>query len=84
MDELGLQFLQARLGFLPFGQVADKAREETLVRRPHFADRQFHREGGSVFPFSDNNAPDADDPPLAGPQIALQIAVMTFTVGRRA
>ena len=82
MDELGLQFLQARLGLLPFGQVADEARKETLVRRPHFADRQFHRECGAVFPFSDNDAPDADDPALPGPQIALQIAVVTFTIGR--
>ena len=39
MDELGLQLLQPRLGFLPLGQVADEAGEEAPVagvasRRP--------------------------------------------------
>ena len=33
VHELGLQFLQARLGLLPLGQVADEAGEEALRRR---------------------------------------------------
>ena len=78
MDELGLQLLQARLGSLPFGQVPDEAGKESLVGRPHFADRQFHRERGAVLALSDNDAPDADDAALAGPQVALKITRRDF------
>ena len=82
MDELGLQLLQPRLGLLPFGQVADEAGEETPVAGFHLADRKLHREGRAVLALADHDAADADDPPLAGPQIALEIAVVVFAIGR--
>ena len=38
VDQLGLQFLQPRLGLLPLGEVADEAGEEALIAR--FASRR--------------------------------------------
>ena len=82
MDELGLQLLQPRLGLLPLGQVADEAGEEALVARSHLADRKLHREGRAVLALADHHAADADDAPLAGAQIALEIAIVRLAVGR--
>ena len=81
VNEFGLKFLQPGFGFLPFGEIADKAREEALVRRPHFTDSQLHRKRRAIFAFSDNDASDPDDPAFAGPRIAFEIAIMAFTVG---
>ena len=83
MHELGLQFLQPRFGLLPLGQVADEAGEEAPVAGAHLADRQLHREGRAVLALADDHAADADDAPLAGAQIALEIAVVALAVGRR-
>ena len=83
MDELGLQFLQPRFGFLPLGQIANEASKETAVAHMHFADRELHRESRAVAALADHDAADADDSPLAGPQIATQIAVVIFAIGRR-
>ena len=66
MHQLGLQFLQARFGLLPLGQVADEAGEETLVAGFHLADRELHRKGRAVLALADHDAADADDAPLAG------------------
>ena len=83
MDQLGLQLLQPRLGLLPLGQVADEAGEEALVARAHLADRKLHREGRAVLALADHDAADADDAPLAGRQVAREIAVVALAVGRR-
>ena len=72
-----------RFGHLPLGQVADEAGEETPVARFHFADRKLHRKGRAVLALADDHAADADDAALAGGQIALQVAVMVFAIGRR-
>ena len=82
MHQLGLQFLQARFGLLPLGQVADKAGEKAPVARFHFADRKLHREGRAVLALADDHAADADDAALAGVHIALHVTVMVFAVRR--
>ena len=83
MDEFGLQFLQPRLGLLPFGQVADEAGEEALIAHVHFADGKLHGKGRAVVALADDDAADADDPPLAGAQIAVEVAVMIVAVRLR-
>ena len=83
MNKLGLQLLQARLGALPFGEVADEAGEKALVVGAHLADRELHREGRAILALADHHAPDADDAGFVGAQIAREIAVVFVTVGRR-
>ena len=83
VDEFGLQFLQPRFGFLAFGQVADKAGEEALLAHMHFADGEFHRKRRAVAALPDDNTADADDAPLAGAQIAIDIVVVIAAIGRR-
>ena len=68
MDQFGLQLLQARLGLLALGQVADEAGEKALLAGSHLADRQLHRKGRAVLALADHDAADADDAPLAGAQ----------------
>ena len=63
---LRLQLLQPGLGQLPLGQVADEAGEVALPRRAHLADRELHGKGRAVLALAHDDAPDADDPPLAG------------------
>ena len=75
-SELGLQFLQPRLGLLPLGEVADEAGEEALLARPHLADRELHGEGRAVLALADDHAVDADDALLARGEIAWDVAVM--------
>ena len=60
-----------------------KPGEEALVARAHLADRELHRKGRAVLALADHHAADADDPPLAGAQIAIEIAVMALAIGRR-
>ena len=50
----------------------------------HLADRELHRKGRAVLALADHHAADADDAPLAGGQIALQIAVVRLAIGRPA
>ena len=83
MDQLGLQFLESRLGLLPFGQVADEAGEEALIAHVHFADGKLHGKGRAVLALADNDTADADDAPLVGAQIAVEVAVMVALVRLR-
>jgi hypothetical protein len=83
MHELGLQLLQPRLRLLTFREVADESGEEALIARAHFADGKFHRESRAVLALADDDAPDPDDAPLSGPQIALDIGVVILAVRRR-
>ena len=82
MNELGLQFLQAYFGLLPLGEIADETGKETLIAHLHFADGEFHRERRAVFALADDDAADADNSPLAGPQVTLQITVVIFAIRR--
>src|ERR1035438_9847830 len=83
MDQLGLEFLQARFGLLALGQIADKAGEKSAVARFHLADRKLHREGRAVLALADHDAADADDATFARSHIALQVAVVVFAIGPR-
>ena len=76
VHELGLKFLQAGFGLLTLGQVADEAGEIPLPGGTHLADRELHREGRAILALADHDAADADDPLLAGREIAPDIAVM--------
>ena len=66
VDELGLQFLQPRLGLLMLGEVADEAGEIGLAAGLHLADRQMHRERRAVAALAGHDAADADDVRIAG------------------
>ena len=48
---------------------------------PHLADGQLHWKGRAVLALADDEPADADDPPLAGAKIALEIAVMLLAIG---
>ena len=81
VDQFRLQLLQPRLGFLPFGKVADEAGEEAPLARLHLPHRQLHRKGGTVAPFADHHPADADDPPFAGGDVTGKIGVVAVAVG---
>ena len=83
MHKLRLQLLQAGIRFLPFGQVPDEAGKETRARRFHLSDGQFHGKGRAILALADNDPPHADDPSLACLEIAPEIAIVIFAVGRR-
>ncbi len=82
VHQFALQFMQARVGRLPLGQVADEAREEAAPRAGlHLPHRQLHGEGRSIPALTDDHAAYANDPTLAGLVVALQISVVVFPVG---
>ena len=83
MNEFGLQFLQPGLGLLTFGEIADEAGEEALLGDFGFADRKLEWKRRAVLALADDDPADADDPPLAGELVALQVAVMILPVWRR-
>ena len=83
MRQLRLQFLEAVLGFLPLGQIADKTGEQAASVRLYFADRKLQWEHRAVVALPGDNTPETDDAPLAGGQIAADIGVVVFAIGRR-
>ena len=83
MHKLGLQFLQARLGLLALGQVADKAGEKTLRAGFHLADGKLHGKGRAVLALADDDAANADDAPLAGDLVTVEIAIVAAAVWLR-
>src|SRR5262249_55578354 len=78
-----LQFLQARFGLLPLGEVADESREKPLVTRSHFADGQLHGKGRAILALADYNTADADDAALSGQLITVKVAIMALAIWRR-
>src|SRR3974390_1768360 len=83
MYQFGLKFLQARFRLLPFGKVADEASEKTLLCGLHLADAELERKGRAILALADHHAADADDAPLAGCLVAIEIGVVTFAIWRR-
>src|SRR5262245_40495165 len=83
MYELGLQFLQPRLGLLTLREVADESGEVALIARAHLAYGELHGKRRAVLALANDDAPDPDDAPLSGPQIALQVAVVILSIRRR-
>src|SRR5215472_2415029 len=65
------------------GEIADEPREDVRAVEFDLADRELDRKDRTVFPTRLDLAPDADDVPLTGAEIALDIAVMPLPVGRR-
>ncbi len=83
MDEFGLQFLEPRLGLLALGKVAYETGKEALVAGFHLADVELDGKRRAVPAFADDNPADADNSPLARPDVALQVAVVTLPIRRR-
>src|SRR5215472_16155530 len=82
VHEFGLQLLQARLGLLPLGEIADESGEEARVVGVHLADRKLHRKGRAILALAHHNSSHADDPFLPRPQVSYEVAVMVFAVRR--
>ena len=76
MQQLRLQLLQPLARRLTLGDVAHEAGEEPTLPELHFADLQLHREGRAVGALADDDAADADDPPLSRVEIVGEISVM--------
>jgi hypothetical protein len=83
VHQLRLQLLQPGLGLLALGEVADEAREIALAAGAHLAHRQLHGKGGAVLTLADDHTSDADDPPLAGIEVAVHVAVMLLAIRLR-
>jgi hypothetical protein len=83
MDQLGLQFLQPRLGLLLLGEIADEACKERLPSRMHLADGEMHRKCRAVLAHAGDDAPDADDAPFARLEVAGDVSVMTAAIRLR-
>jgi hypothetical protein len=54
-----------------------------LLAGLHLADTELERKGRTVLALADHNAADADDAPLAGRRVAIEIGVVTFAMRRR-
>jgi hypothetical protein len=65
VNELGLQLLEAGLGLLMFGEIADESGEIGYPTGLHFANRKMHRERGAVLALARDNSANADNVPLA-------------------
>jgi hypothetical protein len=79
--DVGLQLLEPPLGLLTLCQVANKADEQAVCAEPHFANGKLYRKDASVLALTHDNAPGSDDPPLAGPQVSLDVEIMHFPMG---
>src|SRR5215831_10414343 len=80
--DLRLQLLQPAFGELLVGEVADEAGEMVPLGRAQLADREMYGKGRAVLALADDDAADADDAPLAGREVALDIGVMLLAIGR--
>ena len=74
----GVRPEQCRLCLLARSDVANDAGKAWAVAAAHFADRQLHRERRAVPAQAFELAADADDPRLAGPQIAGDVFVVVL------
>ncbi len=83
VDELGLELLEATLRFLPLGEIADESGEDAFSFDARFADCELDRKIRSVLAPASDHAPDADDPLLACPQVALEIPVVLIAIRNR-
>src|SRR5688500_1989847 len=76
MDELRLQFLQARFRALALGEIADESCEERFVTRVHFADRELERKRGAALALPNDDPANADDPFFACAVVAFEVSIM--------
>ena len=77
-----LGLAQLLLHALARRDVADEAGEDLLARKHYLADRELDREDRAVLALRLHRPADSDDPLLAGPQIAFEVAVMGLGIGR--
>jgi hypothetical protein len=82
VDEFRLQLVEPGLGLLALGQVANEAGEDAALADARFADRKLHREGAAVAAQAGDDPPDADDPPLSGRAVTVEIGIVALAVGR--
>src|SRR6516165_11106639 len=80
MGQLGLKLLQALLGLLALGQVAQKPGEHLAPVPVQFADCQLERKLGPVLAPPGYDASETDDPALAGRKIARDVAVVALAM----
>ena len=83
MKQFVLQLLQPLLRSPPFGDVANKAREQPSCAARDLADRQFHGKSTAIAPLAHHDAPLTNDPLFAGIPIMRQVTVMLFAIRRR-
>ena len=76
MKQLRLQLMEAVLVLLPLGQIADESDELPLPGEQDLAHRKLHRKRAAVLALADDDPSLADDPALAGREVACQIAVV--------
>src|SRR5690606_2702164 len=82
-SQFGLDFLQPRRPLLALSQVTDEPGEVDAASRLHLANGKLHRKGGAILPGSDDDSVDSDDTPLAGAQVALDMAIVFAPVWLR-
>ena len=73
---------EARLELLALGDVAQDAGEQAHLGAD-LADREVERERRAVAPLADDLPADADDAPLPGAAVPVEVAVVLGAVGRR-
>src|SRR5271167_2154994 len=83
MRQLGLQLLEALQGPLALCQIAHKAGEQTMPLATDFPHSEFDRKKRTVLALPGHNPANTDDPSLAGREVAGDVAVMGFAIGRR-
>src|SRR6185437_429970 len=69
MRELALHLAKLALGIRALGEIADEPGEDPRARDQRFAHRQLHRENATVLAPGRDHPADADDPPLARPEV---------------
>jgi len=77
-----LYLVEQLLTFLTLGQVTYESNELPLPLEQDLAHRQFHREGAAIVALADDHASHADDVPLAGGEVSIQIAVVLVPIRR--
>ena len=82
MQQLRAQLVHPLLGLAPGADVVQEAGKQTVTAGDHLADRELHRKDRAVAALGLDFAADADDPLLAGAQIAGEVAVMPLAIGR--
>ncbi len=77
---VSLALAEHLLGPLALGDVADDAGENPPLTQPDLAHREIHWEGAAVLATADDLAADADDLPLAGPEVTGQVVVVLVAI----
>ena len=82
VNQLRLQLLETLLALPARAHVLQEPGKKLPPGRLDLADRELERKDRPVLALAQNLATDADDPPLAGAQEALQVGVVLLAIGR--